>query len=187
MTSDDQPSHHPTVPNEASTREHDPKPRDPDASGRFIERFTLIMMETGFPRMPARVLVGLLTADAGRRTAGELAEVLRISPAAVSGAVRYLTQVGLVVREREPGRRSDHYRVLDDMWYEAITRRDEMMLRWETGLQEGVTVLGPETPAGARLEEMRLFFAFLRGEFPALLERWHALRAAAGGVTDEQG
>ena len=33
--------------------------------------------------------------------------------------------------------------------------------------------------AGARLDETRAFFAFLQTETGALLERWHALRAAA--------
>ena len=40
--------------------------------------------------MPARVFSALLATDSGRLTAAELAERLQISPAAVSGAVRYL-------------------------------------------------------------------------------------------------
>lgn len=150
--------------------------RDPGALGRFVERLALIFTEAGFPRMPARVFVGLLVADDGRRTSSELAELLHVSPAAVSGAVRYLTQVGLVVKEREPGQRSDHYRVQDDLWYTAVTRRDPMLMKWEEGLREGVEVLGATSPAGARLEETRLFFAFLRSEFPLLMEKWRALR-----------
>jgi predicted ArsR family transcriptional regulator len=46
----------------------------------------------GFPPMPARVFVALLIAEDGRLSAAELAERLRISPAAVSGAVRLLTR-----------------------------------------------------------------------------------------------
>ena len=49
--------------------------------------------------MPARIFVALLTADTSRLTAEELAGLLRVSPAAVSGGVRYLVQVGLVSRE----------------------------------------------------------------------------------------
>ena len=41
-------------------------------------------------RMPARAFAAILAADDGRRTAAELAELLEVSPAAVSGAVRYL-------------------------------------------------------------------------------------------------
>jgi hypothetical protein len=41
-------------------------------------------------------------------------------------------------------------------------------------------VLGETRPAGARLRETAEFFAFLREELPALLERWKARRTAAG-------
>ena len=152
--------------------------RDEEAVGRFVEWFALTLAEAGFPRMAARVFVGILTADDGRRTAAELAELLQISPAAVSGGVRYLVQVGLAIREREPGQRRDHYRVHDDLWYEAITREGEMFARWEKGLCQGVEALGADTPAGARVDETRQFFAFMRSEFPQLMSRWRAQRAS---------
>ena len=75
-------------------------------------------------RMPARVFAALLASDAGALTSAELGEQLRISPAAVSGAVRYLAQRTWSRREREPGSRRDRYRVHSDQWYEALTNRD---------------------------------------------------------------
>ena len=54
--------------------------------------------------MPARVFAALLAADASQLSAAELAAVLGVSPAAVSGAVRYLTQIGMVAAAGEPGR-----------------------------------------------------------------------------------
>ena len=72
---------------------------------RFIERFAAVLEESGVPRMPARVFVALLAEDSGSLTAAQLAQRLQVSPAAISGAVRYLTQVSLVGREREPGSR----------------------------------------------------------------------------------
>jgi predicted transcriptional regulator len=150
--------------------------RDEDAILRFVERFALGLTEAGFPRMPARVFAALLVADSGRRTAVELAELLRVSAAAISGAVRYLIQVGLVSREREPGERRDQYRVHADMWYEAVARRDALLVRWERGLEDGIELIGVDTPAGARLDETRRFFEFMRGEFPRLLARWRKLR-----------
>lgn len=153
--------------------------RDEAAVSRFVEWFALTLAEAGFPRMAARVFVGILIADDGRRTAAELAELLQVSPAAVSGGVRYLVQVGLAVREREPGQRRDHYRVHDDLWYEAITREGEMFARWEKGLADGVEALDPSTPAGARVDDTRKFFAFMRGEFPQLMTKWRARRSAS--------
>ncbi len=58
-------------------------------------------------RMPARVFATLLTSETASLTSAELAARLRVSRAAVSGAVRYLTQVSMVTRERDPGTRCD--------------------------------------------------------------------------------
>ena len=69
----------------------------------YIERFAAVLVAAGFPPMPARVFVALLITGSGRLSAAELAGILRISPAAVSGAVRYLIQLGLVHKERVPG------------------------------------------------------------------------------------
>jgi len=146
--------------------------RDEEAVRRFIERFALNLTEAGMARMPARVFAAVLVAEDGRRTSAELADLLQVSPAAVSGAVRYLTQLRLISREREPGERVDHYRITSATWYEAVTRRDQMVARWEQDLQEGIKAVGPDTSAGARLEGTRQFFEFLRDELPRVMARW---------------
>jgi DNA-binding transcriptional ArsR family regulator len=149
---------------------------DRQALRDFIERFAGVMTDSGMPRMPARVFAALLATDSGRLTAAELADRLEISPAAVSGAVRYLSQVHLVVREREPGSRRDRYRLLDDVWQEALINRDRTLSLWETSLTEGVELLGQDSPAGARLNSSRALFSFLRREMPLLIERWYEER-----------
>jgi len=145
-------------------------------SAHFVEHFALLLDEAGMPRMPARAFAAILAEDAGRLTARDLAQRLAVSPAAVSGAVRYLTQAGMVSRGREPGARRDDYRLHDDVWYELYAYRGEMLRRWEQAMDEGAEALGRDTPAGQRLEETREFFAFLREELPALMERWRARR-----------
>jgi DNA-binding transcriptional regulator GbsR (MarR family) len=150
--------------------------RDDEAVRRFIERFALDLTEAGMPRMPSRVLAAILSSDDGRCTATELADMLRVSPAAISGAVRYLLQMRLISREREPGERRDHYRTSSQTWYEAITRRDALLDRWEQDLAEGVKAVGPATPAGDRLEEIRRFYAFLREELGRVLDAWREQR-----------
>ena len=147
---------------------------------RFVERFALMLVESGVPRMPARVFGALLIAEDGKRTAAELAELLRVSPAAISGAVRYLAQVGLAVRARDPGERRDHYEVFDDLWYEAYANRDKQLEQWATLMTEGTAVVGPHTKAGARLEQSRQFFYFLREELPGLMDRWRAYQREHG-------
>ncbi|MFH9711418.1 GbsR/MarR family transcriptional regulator [Streptomyces luteogriseus] len=150
--------------------------RDAEVVSRFVESFAAQLVEAGMTRMPARVFAALLSSDAGSMTSAELGEQLRISPAAVSGAVRYLAQTHMVSREREPGSRRERYRVHGDQWYEALTNRDTVLKRWEGALREGVTNLGADTPAGRRLAETLAFFEFLEGGLAELMERWRVHR-----------
>jgi len=71
------------------------------------ERFASVLAESGLPRMPARVFAALLFCDAGGLTSAELTELLSVSAAAISGAVRYLSQLGFISRDRKPGSRRD--------------------------------------------------------------------------------
>ena len=143
----------------------------------YIERFASVLVAAGFPPMPARVFVALLVTDSGRLTAADLAEVLRVSPAAVSGAVRYLVQLGLVDKERVPGSRRDYYRMPDDVWSDMFRLRDQVMQRWAGLVREGIELLGPDTPAGARLAEHATFFEFVSRELPEVLKRWDEYQA----------
>ncbi|MFJ2474147.1 GbsR/MarR family transcriptional regulator [Streptomyces sp. NPDC087659] len=152
------------------------KARDAEAVSLFVERFAAQLVEAGMTRMPARVFAALLSSDSGAMTSAELGEQLQVSPAAVSGAVRYLSQQHMVSREREPGSRRERYRVHSDQWYEALTNRDAILKRWSDSLREGVTSLGAETPAGRRLAETVAFFDFIQDELTAMMERWREHR-----------
>jgi DNA-binding transcriptional regulator GbsR (MarR family) len=143
----------------------------------FVERFASVLVDAGMPRMPSRVFALLLATDSGRLTSAELAERLQVSPAAISGAVRYLMQVSLISREREPGSRKDVYRLHDDQWYEAIVRREALLTRWERAILDGIDAVGPDTPAGRRMRDTASFFEFLAVEMPALLTRWREQRS----------
>jgi len=160
--------------------------RDPDVVSQFVEKFAAVLTESGFPRMPARLFAALLASDSGTMTAPELAGLLRISPAAISGAVRYLTQVNLVSREHAPGSRREHYRVHSDVWYEAMARRDRVLSRCEQSLRDGIELLGRDTGAGARMAETLAFFEFIQAELHSLLARWRErkrhLNFAGGGT-----
>ncbi len=153
--------------------------RDPAAVRSFIEGFTSQLVQAGFPRTPARIFVGLLTSDSSRLTAAELADLLQISPASVSGGVRYLVQVGLAVAEGEPGSRRQHYRVSADVWQDIVGLRDRMFTRWAVELRDGVAILGPDSPAGARMAETVRYFEFISGEMTGLLARWDSRNAIA--------
>ncbi|MDX2731543.1 MarR family transcriptional regulator [Streptomyces sp. NBC_01718] len=134
------------------------------------------MTEAGMQRMASRVFAALLADDDGSMTSAELSEQLQISPAAVSGAINYLTQVSMVGRERDPGSRRDRYRLHNEIWYATFASRDQVLTRWERTLREGARTLGQDTPAGARLTETAEFFEFLQTELVGLMDRWRDYR-----------
>lgn len=156
--------------------------RDGEAVSRFVERFAADMTEAGMQRMASRVFAALLADDDATMTSAELATELRISPAAVSGAIGYLTQVGMVGREREPGSRRDRYRLHHEIWYSTFAGRDRVLTRWEQTLREGARSLGEDTPAGARLAETAEFFEFVQSEIVSMMERWKARQDSQGGT-----
>ena len=140
----------------------------------FVERFAADLTEAGMQRMAARVFACLLASDDGALTSAELSERLRISPAAVSGAVRYLSQVRMVSRQHSPGSRREIYMLRQDVWFAAMTDREPLLNRWSTTLDAGVASLGEDTPGGRRLQETTEFLRFLQRELRGILERWHA-------------
>ena len=74
-----------------------------DPRERYVERMGTALADAGLQRLPSRVFAALTVDDDGRMTSAELVEALGVSPASVSGAVRYLSQIGFVHRERERG------------------------------------------------------------------------------------
>lgn len=153
--------------------------RDPVAVRGFIERFTAQLTQAGFPRTPARIFVALLTSDSSTLTAAELAELLQTSPASISGGVRYLIQVGLIAAEGEPGSRRQHYWMSERVWQDIVRLRDRQFTRWAAELQDGVRVLGADSPAGIRMANTVRYFEFISGEMAGLLARWQSRNPAA--------
>ncbi|WP_280425092.1 GbsR/MarR family transcriptional regulator [Nocardia carnea] len=150
---------------------------DDSAIAGFRERFAQIMVESGMPRMAARVFAALMVTDSGRLSAAELAEQLGVGAPAISGAVKYLVQVRLVERGREPGSRRDFCRIHEHTWSHYITRSTPVLTQVQAGADEGTTLLDPDSPAGRRLDETSRFFAFLRAEIEQSMTKWRRLQA----------
>lgn len=157
-----------------------PSGRNEEEVHLFVERMAMAFADVGFPRMAARVLFAVMSAD-DPLTAAEIGERLGVSAAAVSGAVRYLTQFGMLVREPVKGSRRDRYRTPDNPWYEASVVKTNIYKTFIDIANAGVAALdGPSTPSGERVTEMRDYFLFIQEEIDALGERWRARRAATG-------
>jgi DNA-binding transcriptional regulator YhcF (GntR family) len=134
--------------------------RDAEAVREYEETFTTVFMQSGLPKMTARVLAGLYTTDAGSLTASELAGRLQVSPASVSKAVTFLESQGLIRRERDE-RRRERYVVDDDVMYQSTMASARAAAHLGEIARQGVAVLGPHTPAAARLENIARFVDFV--------------------------
>ncbi|MFG2993567.1 helix-turn-helix domain-containing protein [Streptomyces sp. NPDC048257] len=134
--------------------------RDAEAVREYEEAFTDVLVQAGTPKMMARVMACLYITDAGSLTASELVQRLQVSPASISKAITFLEGQGLVRRERDE-RRRERYFVDDDVWYQAMiaTARANALII-ETARQ-GVSILGPDTPAANRLENIARFMDFV--------------------------
>ena len=154
--------------------------RAPGATTHFVERFASVMTHSGMPRMASRVFAVLLAEDSGASTAAHLGEVLQASPAAISGAVRYLLQTRLISKEKRPGERQDTYQLYGGGWYELLYNRGPETKRWAEVARDGVDAVGPASPAGRRLADTADFFDFLAEEMGGLLDRWRARQNPGG-------
>ena len=151
--------------------------RDSDQVDRAAERLAAQLIRVGVPRMPARVYATILVSPHGELTAAEITERLSVSPAAVSKAIRYLSQLHLVHRGYQPASRRDLYQLGKGLWAEMFEYRARMMKSFADALGEAIDAVGGEdSEAGARLAELRDFSLFARSEVTAVLDRWHARR-----------
>lgn len=157
-------------------------PADADVEvARFVERLGATLTALGMQRVPARVFAALMADQDGRMTAAELGEALGVSAASISGAVRYLSQMRMIHREREPGTRRDVFVVADDQWHETLLNADQIYGRLQAAFAEGVPVLGgPATPAGRRVTLSVEFLDFLMSEMGGIADRWETRQGDRG-------
>ena len=142
------------------------------ARNRFVVEMATALNQAGLPRLPSRVFSALLADDDGRMTSAELAETLEISPAGVSGAVKYLTRVNMVRRERVPGSRRDVYVVDDDAWHDTMANNTNLYAPMTAALERAIRDIAADAPERHRLELTREFLLFVTREMEQLAKRW---------------
>ncbi|MEU1587419.1 helix-turn-helix domain-containing protein [Micromonospora sp. NPDC005710] len=134
--------------------------RDPLAVAEYGETLTTVLMASGVSKMAARVLTYLFITDSGSLTASQLAQRLQVSPASISKAITFLESQSLVRRERDE-RRRDRYVIDDDLFYQATIASARANDQLVATARQGVAILGPQTPAAARLENIARFLDFI--------------------------
>ncbi|MDT0318215.1 GbsR/MarR family transcriptional regulator [Streptomyces millisiae] len=134
--------------------------RDAEAVREYEESFATLFMQQGLPKMTARVLAALYVTDAGSLTASELAQRLQVSPASVSKAITFLEGLDLIRRERDE-RRRERYVVDNELWYQSTLIAARSQAQLAEVARQGVAILGPDTPAAVRLENIARFVDFI--------------------------
>ncbi|MFC7388182.1 GbsR/MarR family transcriptional regulator [Sphaerisporangium rhizosphaerae] len=137
-----------------------PHGRDAEAVREYEETLTTVFMQSGLPKMMARVLACLYTTDAGSLTTAELVQRLQVSPASISKAITFLESQDLVRRRRDE-RRRERYVVDDELWYQSMIASAKANNRVVETARQGVGVLGPGSPAATRLENIARFLDFV--------------------------
>jgi len=149
-----------------------------DVIARFIGDVGADLASQGFPRMPALVLLALVSSESGRLTSAELTEQLGVSAAAISGAVKYLQMIGFLRVLTEPGGRKHVYSIGDTPWYTASLRAAPRFHENEARMRAAAELLASRPEARARIEELADFYAFMGKRLPELLVEWNERRAA---------
>jgi DNA-binding transcriptional regulator GbsR (MarR family) len=148
----------------------------PEQRAAFVERLGGALTSAGLARLPSRIFAAVMVDEDGRMTAAEIGEALGVSPAAVSGAVKYLDGVGMVRRERERGSRRDVFVVDDEAWHDTLLQADNIYRPMITALEQGIDELGPDDAARQRLVVSRAFMQFILEELRGINDRWTARR-----------
>ena len=147
-----------------------------DEVEEFAEQMAATLAAAGFPRMSARVMMAIMTAESGRATAEELSQQLGASAAAISGATRYLQSMAIIRRLSIPGTRRHRYELPDHAWYDATSSQGQLYTHLIDLAERGLTAMQPDSKTAQRTAEMADYFRFMRERLPLLLEEWKATR-----------
>ena len=159
---------------------------------RAVERFGQGLELDGIPRMPARVFAFMMISGQESYSSRDLARGLEVSAAAISGAVRFLVDARLVMRERAPRGRGDLFRIIDgDVWAELFASRLPLIDQVNASIDDAVAILDdlPEADKAAglvKLRETREFFEFVRNDMPRMLVRWAEHKANSHSEASEE-
>ena len=138
----------------------------------FVESFSLMFEQFGFPRMAGRIFAFLILTEHEYVTQAELTDLLQASTGSVSTMIRLLEQLGFVERLSLPGHRRDRFRVRTDPLVEMSRRRIEGAIHMIDIIEKAKhsKEIGPT--ATERLERAESFYRHFHVEMELALVRW---------------
>jgi DNA-binding transcriptional regulator GbsR (MarR family) len=143
----------------------------------FIEDVGQYLSALGVPRMAGRMWAWLLLTDPEPQSAQQIAERLRASRGAVSGAARVLTATALIRRSRRAGDRREFYAVPSDSVQVMMGSYEPRVRALRELAEEGLELVRDRPPpAGQGLRTMRDLCLLFEAELPSILERFNRER-----------
>ncbi|WJL96796.1 helix-turn-helix domain-containing protein [Microbacterium sp. ET2] len=136
------------------------------------ERAAAMLAAAGMPRMPARVMMALVGSPDEGYSAADLAARLGVSPAAVSGAVRYLESMRMVHRLSRPGERIARFDLIDDGWRSMVISQTPMYGRLADDIDAIADDNGDAPASVDRAREIAGFLRYLEKRMPELVVEW---------------
>lgn len=165
-----------------------PDSRDEQGVSEFVSHFGGLMAASGMPGLTGYVFALLLAEPDAELTASQIGEALNVSPAAVSGATKYLADIGFTRKLRRPGSRRVVHALSSDDWYEALLGRSNVIEASKQLFVEGAQAAGGvSTPAGRRLWLNAQWFTRLGEVIEREMAQWPAEREALLRELDEPG
>ncbi|MEW6226217.1 MAG: helix-turn-helix domain-containing protein [Chloroflexota bacterium] len=144
-----------------------------DRQAAFVEEMGQYLSSVGMTPMAGRMLAWLLICDPVEQTAAELADSLRASRGAISGAARSLETAGFVRRTRRRGDRREYFSMPPGAISALITGAGQIYHRLEVIAAHGIGVVADlPPPKRERIEEFHDFVAYVERVVPALLEQY---------------
>jgi DNA-binding transcriptional ArsR family regulator len=133
----------------------------------------------GMTPMAGRLWAWLLICDPPAQTAGELAEALKASRGAISGAAALLSSLGMIRRVRRRGDRREYFSVPPGTFDSVLRSTGTVYGRLLAITSEGLAAVEGRPRGCERLLEVHDAVAFLARELPALMDRYLAERGSA--------
>jgi DNA-binding transcriptional regulator GbsR (MarR family) len=145
--------------------------RDDEAA--FVDSMGQLMSSFGLGPMAGRVWAWLLICEPPEQTAAELAESLKASRGAISGAAAFLAAARLIRRMRRRGDRREYFSIpagsFDNLLRSGAVYYERLAEITSSGL---ATMAERDPKARVRLEEVHDATVFIASAFPAALDQY---------------
>ena len=146
-----------------------------DKQAAFVEAMGQYLGTYGLSPMSGRLWAWLLICDPPEQSATDLAESLKASRGAISGAAASLSAWGIIRRVRRRGDRREYFSIPSGAFDSLLRQAGDAYRRLLDITSMGLAAMSDTEPeARVRLEEVHDATAFIATAFPAALDRTSA-------------